>query len=151
VNTCVVSDSRVAKLLNMLSSSFDGERANAGRMIADMAAKDNKTVADFVMRGGTQIVERVVYRDRTVYKDREPEPRQQARQEDYPKRARPKASNVLKTLYWALQYYDALTQYEIDFATDILVRGDPYLSERQLKVIRRIIAKAQAANEPPLM
>lgn len=64
-----MSRERLTKLLGMLGSDFDGERANAARMIADMAKKEGKGVADYVMGGGGP---QIIYRDRveTVYRDR---------------------------------------------------------------------------------
>lgn len=56
---------RLRKLLGMLGSDYDGERANAAKMIADMAKKEGKTVADFVMSP------QIIYRDREkiVYRE----------------------------------------------------------------------------------
>jgi len=66
-----MSRDRLTKLLGMLGSDFDGERANAARMIAEMAKKEGKGVADYVMGGGGP---QVIYRDRIVekpvYRDR---------------------------------------------------------------------------------
>ena len=44
----VSEKSRLEKLLGMLGSSFDGERANAARMIQAMAEKAGLTIAELI-------------------------------------------------------------------------------------------------------
>ena len=61
--------SRLEKLLGMLGSDHDGERAAAALMIANMAKKEGKTIADLCLSGK----ERIVYVDKIVYRDRAPE------------------------------------------------------------------------------
>ena len=58
-----MSRDRLTKLLGMLGSDFDGERADAARMIANMAKEANKSVADFVMGGGAP---QIIYREKIV-------------------------------------------------------------------------------------
>lgn len=131
---CILS--RLVALLNMLASEFDGERANAARMIATMAEKDGKTVADFVM--SPQVVYRVV--EKTVRPDR-------------PRSAAPKSDELVSGLRWAQNFPEHLSGFEAEFIDSILKIGLPdlYLTSRQEKVARRIIAKVKSYEEGPLI
>lgn len=145
--------SKLAALLNMLASEFDGERANAARMIARMAAAEKKTVAEYVMSGDV----RVVYRDRivekTVYRDRpredikDPDLGRQARQR---KRQAPTDAELLEQLRWANNFREHLNDFECDFLDYILMRSNWDLTYRQEKVARRIIAKVKVGEDPLL-
>lgn len=143
--------SKLAALLNMLASEFDGERANAARMIARMAAEQKKTVAEFVMSGG----ERIIYREKTVYRDRPEDDLRTYRpaREPYQKRQKPRdTEDLINQLRWASQYREHLNDFELDFLDDILMRslGEWDLTYKQEKVARRIIAKVKVGEEPLL-
>lgn len=162
-----MSRERLAKLLGMLGSDFDGERANAARMIADMAKKEGKGVADYVM--GARGHERVVYRDRveTVYRDRPcPVCAERARWKDAggteddlrgyrPKQGRkaPGPDGLIAGLRHARDFPEHLTGFEFEFIEDCLMKYqyDYELSSRQAKVARRIIAKVNANEGEPLI
>lgn len=146
--------SRLVKLLGMLGSDFDGERANAAAMIAKMAKDAKLSIADLVMRGGERIVyrDRIVYQDRIVYRDRVVEKivyrdRPSMRVTIDPERERrkdegwPRQPSVLDQLRQARN--EPLTEYEIEFIARVLdkYRYDFELSDRQMKVARRIIDK----------
>lgn len=131
--------SKVAALLNMLSSDNDGERANAARMLSALAVKANKTVSDFVMSPQVvyrdRIVEKVVYKDRivekVVHKDRAVK-----------KATRP---SILEALREAQDMPEILTGFEAEFIDSVLSKYacDEDLSSRQERVARQIIVKME--------
>lgn len=115
----------------MLGSSFDGERANAARMIASMAEKQGLTIVE------------LIYGDRA------------------PKRAAPRArpaqkkvdgGPILKALADIAANAEAfefvLTAWECQFAADVSARysSDYDLSEKQIVVAERIINKVDRAQ-----
>jgi len=72
---------RVEKLVGMLGSSFDGERANAAGMLQKMAEADKVSLLELLSRslGGSgppqivyrdRVVEKIVVQEKIVYKDR---------------------------------------------------------------------------------
>lgn len=115
----------------MLASDNDGERANASRMIARMAAADNKTVSDYVMTGGPP---QVIYRDRivkeTVYRDKPGKPN-----------APENKGTIMDNLRYVRQFDEHLSAWDIEFIESVLFTcyGDYDLSHRQEKAARRII------------
>ena len=151
--------SKLAALLNMLSSDFDGERANAARMIANMAKANGKTVADFVMSPQTIYRDRIV--EKTVYRDR-PEPKAKPSYDDedlrryrpHPgaKRTKPNDEGLVAGLRWAKDFPEHLSGFEVEFIASVLASAwDDYdLSYKQEKVARRIIAKVKAYEGDPL-
>jgi len=152
--------SKLAALLNMLSSDFDGERANAARMIANMAKANGKTVADFVMSPQTIYRDRIV--EKTVYRDR-PEPKAKPSYDDedlrryrpHPgaKRTKPNDEGLVAGLRWAKDFPEHLSGFEVEFIASVLASAwDDYdLSYKQEKVARRIIAKVKAYEGDPLV
>ena len=150
--------SKLAALLNMLSSDFDGERANAARMIANMAKANGKTVADFVMSPQTIYRDRIV--EKTVYRDR-PEPKAKPSYDDedlrryrpHPgaKRTKPNDEGLVAGLRWAKDFPEHLSGFEVEFIASVLASAwDDYdLSYKQEKVARRIIAKVKAYEGDP--
>ena len=152
--------SKLAALLNMLSSDFDGERANAARMIANMAKANGKTVADFVMSPQTIYRDRIV--EKTVYRDR-PEPKAKPSYDDedlrryrpHPgaKRTKPNDEGLVAGLRWAKDFPEHLSGFEVEFIASVLATAwDDYdLTYKQEKVARRIIAKVKAYEGEPLI
>ena len=152
--------SKLAALLNMLSSDFDGERANAARMIANMAKANGKTVADFVMSPQTIYRDRIV--EKTVYRDR-PEPKAKPSYDDedlrryrpHPgaKRTKPNDEGLVAGLRWARAFPEHLSGFEVEFIDSVLTRcwDDTDLSYKQETVARRIIAKVKAYEGDPLV
>lgn len=150
--------SKLVALLNMLSSDFDGERANAARMIANMAKKEGKTVADFVMSPQT------IYRDRVVYKDAPQQPKSKPRpdfNDDDLRRYRPHpgssgarrargGSSILDKLQEARDRPEMLTGWEMEFIEFVLVQctSDEDLTYRQEKAARKIIVKMELYDDP---
>jgi hypothetical protein len=175
-----MSRERLAKLLGMLGSSYDGEIANAARMIAAMAKKEGKGIADYVMSGGVQVVYRDRIVEKTVYRDR-PQPdahygrtrgnpgddsNRRQRGETFddddlrnyrtgPKREPPKDdTDLLAGLRWARDFPHHLSGFEVEFIDDVLKVsrfGDMELTWRQAKVARRIIKKVKSYEGEPLV
>ena len=114
----------------MLGSSFDGERANAARMIAAMAEKNKLTIVELIYGKGAA-------------------PRQQTRT----KSTRTQQSGpILKALADIAadsdQYEFVLTAWECQFASDVSARysSDYDLSEKQIVIAERIINKVERAQ-----
>lgn len=155
--------SKIAALLNMLSSDNDGERINAARLLTAMAKKENKTIADLVMSP------QVVYRDRivekTVYKERErfddddlrgyrPPPNwNQDRPRPGPRKPKTGGEELIAGLRWARDFPEYLNGFEVEFIDDVLRFNthDYQLSARQEKVARKIVRKVQANEGEPLI
>jgi hypothetical protein len=130
---------RLEKLLGMLGSSFDGERANAARLISAMAEKQNLTVLELIYGACAQ-----------EQRGRPP----QGRRPQPPKddlRAKAMPDTLLKVLTEIAgnpaSYEFVLTKWEIDFAVDVSARysRDYELSARQLAVVEKIVLKARRA------
>lgn len=170
--------SKVAALLNMLSSDNDGERVNAARLLTTIAKKENKTIADLVMSP------QVIYRDRVVepgygrtrgnsepnWKRPDPPPRKPKMDEDDLRNYRPKddrhfeergpkrkargATEILDELRWCRDYPEHLNGFESEFVDDILMKCsyDYDLSARQEATAKKIIRKVKAReNDEPLV
>lgn len=159
--------SKLAALLNMLASDFDGERANAAAMIARMAKAEGKTVSEFVMSPQTiyrdRIVEKTVYRDRPESGQQHRRPRDERFYDDedlrsyrpHPgaKRTKPNDEGLVAGLRWARDFPEHLSGFEVEFIASVLATAwDDYdLSWKQEKVARRIIAKVKAYEGEPLI
>jgi hypothetical protein len=168
-----MSRERLAKLLGMLGSDFDGERATAAAMIAKMAKEAKMGVAEFVMQGGgpqiiyrDRIVEKTVYRDRPTADDHMRNYRREY--DDFSRRARstftdddvrqtgkrkakpPPKDGLIDGLRWAQHHPEHLSGFEVEFIDDMLRHGydDDDLSWKQAKVARRIIAKVKVHEDP---
>lgn len=115
----------------MLGSSFDGERANAARMISAMAEKKNLTIVELIYGKGAI-------------------PRQPSRAK--PARPQQESGPILKALADiaanAASYEFVLTAWECQFATDVSARytSDYDLSEKQIVIAERIISKVERAQ-----
>lgn len=133
---------RLEKLLGMLGSSFDGERANAARMIAAMAEAKKLSINELIAMM-TQ-----------------PSPSSSSRQQQSKPRPPPppddfsdidKADDLLRMLKKIAEKpalaSRVLTDWEIQFATDVSGRyaHDYELSEKQLVVTEKILRKAARA------
>lgn len=154
--------SKLAALLNMLASDNDGERANASAMIARMAAKENKTVSDFVMSPQTiyrdRIVEKTVYRDRPQPDVRQAQAQRRGLDEDDLRNYRPKQSTrrgrgnnpILDGLREAQDRPDILTGWEMEFIESVLMQcmSDGDLSWRQERTANKIKVKLDLYDDP---
>ena len=156
--------SRLEKLVGMLGSDYDGERANAAALIAKIAKEEKKSMVELLLHP------QVIYRDREkiVYRDR-PQPQQQKPNRD---REKPRWSDddawntffrdagqsagygrgrkqdklsVLRTL----SNSEHLSPWERSFARDVGYRYDfdDELSEAQLDVIEKILKKVKLREE----
>lgn len=119
--------SRLEKLLGMLGSSFDGERANAARMIAAMAEKKKLTIVDLIYGVSSA----------------RPHPQPSA-----PSWGSSKSRTMLQALSDIAansdQFEFVLTEWECQFAKDVSSRYayDYELSEKQIVIVEKILKKA---------
>jgi hypothetical protein len=130
---------RLEKLLGMLGSSFDGERANAARMIAAMAEGRKITINELIamahqgVSSGSQ--------QQKPPPPPSPEPEQEFSDVD-------KAHDLLRTLKRIANNQAlaarVLTTWEVKFATDVSARyaHDYELSGKQLVITEKILRKA---------
>lgn len=124
---------RLEKLLGMLGSTFDGERANAARMIAAMAERHGITIAEMVLGSVTREA---------------PRPRTAKPQGEKAKAA----AVILAALKDIATSEDELefvvTAWEFQFAVDVSGKHsfDYELSAKQMAAAQRIIDKVEAAR-----
>jgi len=124
----IADKTRLSKLLGMLGSSFDGERATAASMIQKLAEKYKMTINELVIaaHGG-------------VAAPREaPQPRPKHHQQGM------FSNKTLQALELALQNFrHFMTPWEQQFAEDVSGRysRDYELSPKQLAVVERILGK----------
>ena len=122
----------------MLGSSFDGERANAARMIAAMAEKQRLTVVE------------LIYGARAQQHQGRQQPKPRPEQKDDP-RAKVMPDTMLKALAKIAdnpeRYEFVLTEWEFQFALDVSARyaRDYEMSPKQLAIVEKILRKAQRA------
>src|SRR4051812_29807523 len=89
---------RIEKLANMLSSPFDGERSNAGALLAKMAAERRMTVAELLgLAAQTQ---------------KAPETQQQPAAPEW-------GVDLLDDLARAVNFQSVLSSWELTFAADV--------------------------------
>jgi hypothetical protein len=130
--------SRLEKLLGMLGSSFDGERANAARAIASMAERKKLTITE------------LIYGHVSAQQPRSrPQPK---KQEAGAHSSKPKTNTILHGLREIAENSEAyeftLTDWECQFAADVSTRYsyDYELSEKQIIVAEKIIRKAETSK-----
>lgn len=129
--------SRLEKLLGMLGSSFDGERANAARMIAAMAEKNKITIVELIYGSSA-------YR-------RDPPRRDPPR----PKSNQSSSRTMLDSLAAIAANSDelefVLTAWECNFSNDVSSKYayDYELSEKQIAIVERILRKVEASGWNP--
>jgi hypothetical protein len=119
---------RVEKLANMLASDFDGERANAGALLARMASELKVTVAELL--GLAQAPAAA-----------------ESPSQPPPSRLWDEDVDLLDRLAAAINFTSVLTPWEREYAADVsrrYVRAEQ-LSERQRAVAERIVVKAKRA------
>lgn len=129
---------RLEKLLGMLGSAFDGERANAARMIAAMAEKKKLTIPELIY--GTASV-------------RPQPPRPQPARESPAASSKPNSRTMLQALTDIAANSDefefVLTEWECQFANDVSSRYayDYELSEKQIVIVEKIIRKVDLSRQ----
>lgn len=125
----------VHKLLGMLGSDFDGERAVAAKKISDIAKSSKLSIPDMM---------------RFCYASASSQYRQPPPPPPPPPRGAKKEpwntsddDGVLDELKELIEEYgvEPLTAWEANFTRDICDRDPMYLSDKQKAVIERIIAK----------
>lgn len=120
------------KLIGMLGSDFDGERATAAKKISDAAKTRKITIVEFMaLCLAPEQGSRREYR-------REDPPKKEKYREEYPDN-----TALLREMEeLAGEWGDtALSSWERDFVFDVCNRASTYLSEKQLAVVNRILAK----------
>ena len=135
----IAEKARLEKLLGMLGSSFDGERANAARMISAMAEKQSLTIVELIYGARAQ--------DQQGHQHQKKGPE--------PPRNDLHARSVPDTMLKALAeitghpelYGSVLTEWEFQFAVDVSARysRDYELSAKQLAVVEKILRRARLA------
>lgn len=140
----IADRNRLLKLIGMLGSQYDGERANASAMIARMAADRKMTITELMEEAHGKPVEKVIYKEKVVYKDRpspspEPEPEPAFTDVNSPLIAMMRAVAAKPALAARV-----LTDWELNFVTDVSQRYDfdSHLSDKQLIVVEKVLKKA---------
>jgi hypothetical protein len=129
----VSEKSRLEKLLGMLGSSFDGERANAARMIQAMAEKAGLTITELIYSPSSR-------------KKKQPRPGEKS---SAPPRRQNRILKELHDISGDIGDLDfVLTEWECQFASDVAKRyaNDYELSEKQIVVAEKIIAKFKCSR-----
>lgn len=128
----------VIKLVGMFGSDFDGERATAAKKISDAAKARKITTADFLrLCFGSENSSKKEYRW-------EEPPKRKYYQEDDPDNAVLLHEMGELASVWG---GTALTAWEREFVSDICGRNSDYLSEKQLAVVNRILAKLRKCGD----
>jgi len=143
----IADKERLIKLIGMLGSEHDGERANAAAFLQKMAAKYKMTITELMgqVGGGAP---KVVYKEKIVvkevYRDRPaaappPEPEASFTDVDSPLIARMKDVAAKPAVASRV-----LTGWELNFITDVSSRYeyDNQLSDKQLVIVERVLVKA---------
>ena len=142
----VADKDRLIKLIGMLGSAHEGERANAAAFIQKMAAANKMTISELMAAAhGGASSEKVVYRDRivekekVVYRDRPPEPEPQFTDIDSPLLAMMRRVSAKPALAKRV-----LSDWEMNFISDVASRYeyDQQLSDKQLVIVSRVLNKA---------
>jgi hypothetical protein len=128
---------RLEKLLGMLGSSFDGERANAARMIQALAEKNKMTINEMVAKVMVGAAPPPPPKGPAWTDVGQPHTRR------HTAAGAALGNDLLFGLEAALES-NALTDWERSFAEDVSARyeRDYELSEKQIKVVEKIILKA---------
>ena len=128
----------VVKLVGMFGSDFDGERATAAKKISDAAKARKITTADFLrLCFGSEKT------SKNEYRWEEPPKRERYRE------ASPNNVDLLHEMEELAGEWGetALTAWEREFVSDICGRDFGYLSEKQLAVVNRILAKLRKCGD----
>jgi hypothetical protein len=127
---------RLEKLLGMLSSTFDGERATAAAMIARMAQNRKQTINELIAEAMAP----------KIAPHQAPPPP--------PNYTGPDFTDIsdnhlmaLRQLVGLLPQARFLTPWEVQFVTDVASRyeHDYELSEKQLVIVQKILRKSARA------
>ena len=151
----ITDKTRLAKLLGMLGSSFDGERANAGRMIQAMAEKYKLNITELIEKAHAA-PPRTGANQYGAFRQAPPPPP--------PPKHKPKSANGgfhkvrdtdeanenLRKFDQLIEEEDSsdfsrFTDWERQFIRDVADRyeHDYELSDKQLNIVFRILQKAE--------
>ena len=149
----VADKDRLIKLIGMLGSAHAGERDNAAVFIQKMATANKMTVTELMTSVNGKGADRVIYKDRVVYKDRivekvvvkevirdrAPDPEPAFTDVDSPLIARLRQVAAKPAIAKRV-----LSAWELEFVTDVSQRYeyDTHLSDRQLRVVEKVLVKA---------
>jgi len=126
----------VHKLLGMLGSDFDGERAVAAKKISDIAKSHKASIPDLM---------RLCYASSSSYRQPPPPPPPPPRQDygHYHHDTSWSHPVLLKEMSRLIEEWgvEPLSAWEASFAADICDRFPDRLSEKQLAVVQRILEK----------
>jgi hypothetical protein len=133
---------RLIKLIGMLGSSFDGERANAARMIEKLAQANKMTINEMMAQA---------YTGQAAPPPPPPPPsppRDKTKPQAQPAPNFHKTHDASEVILCGLEIADEcplLTPWEVQFAADVSERYDRdyELSEKQIAVAQRILGKVE--------
>jgi len=134
----VAEKTRLEKLLGMLGSSFDGERATAASMIQRMAEAKKMTINELIAQAHMTAA--------GARQQQKPPPPQPPPEPDFTDID--KADDLLKMLQRIADNQAVaarvLTPWELNFSADVAARysHDYDLSEKQLVIVEKILRKA---------
>ena len=132
----ITEKNRLIKLIGMLGSAFDGERANAAAMMSKMAEAKKLTLNELIA---------LAY-EAPASAPRKPPPEPEPAYSEFTNVDQ--ADDLLRMLQRIADRPDiaerVLTAWEIQFSSDVASRyeRDYELSEKQLNVVQRILTKA---------
>jgi hypothetical protein len=134
----IAEKNRLLKLIGMLGSAFDGERANAAAMITKLAESKKLTINELIS---------LAYESASQpHNKQRPPPPPEPEPETFTDVNQ--ADDLLRMLKRIADRPDiaerVLTAWEIQFSTDVAGRyeRDYELSDKQLNVVQRILTKA---------
>lgn len=135
----IAEKNRLLKLIGMLGSAFDGERANAAAMITKLAEGKKLTINELIA---------LAYEPGVAQSHNKQRPPPPPEPEPDTFTDVNQANDLLKMLQRIADRPDiaerVLTAWEIQFSTDVAGRyeRDYELSDKQLNVVQRILTKA---------
>lgn len=140
---------RIEKLIGMLGSDFDGERANAAGMLKRLADAQHQSLVELLRSSFGGGSERIIYRDRivekTVYRDRPvSQPSYTAQASAHAQASRAYGGGSLADKLRKARAFPDLTEWERTFIDDIVPRLDGGMepTAKQRGIISKICRKA---------
>ena len=139
----IADKKRIEKLIGMLGSAFDGERANAAAMLSKMAEARKLTLNELITAAMSD--DSAPRRTSKPPPEPEPEPKSDAFSDftDVDQ-----ANDLLLMLRRIADRPDiasrVLTNWEVNFSTDVSNRyeRDYELSDKQLAIVQKVLVKA---------
>ena len=134
----IADKKRIEKLIGMLGSAFDGERANAAAMLSKMAEARKLTL--------NELITAALSDDSAPRQTSKPPPKSEPEPDTFTDIDQ--ADDLLRMLRRIAERPDiaarVLTNWEINFATDVSNRyeRDYELSDKQLAIVQKVLVKA---------